>query len=107
VTPSFGAAIGPASASVSLAPVTFCGKGASYKIDYRKGTRTVWMAHNLRKIRSFVSERIVKVKAGAHPKFGITVHVPTDKCTATRSGDCSDFTNDTTLYHYKVGTTGQ
>ena len=106
VTPSFGASIGPVGASFSAGSVRFCGKGASYQIDYRKGARTVWMAHNLRKISTFVSERIVKVHAGAHPRFGITVHVPTDKCTDTWHGDCSDYTNDTTLYHYKIGTSG-
>jgi hypothetical protein len=106
VTPSFGAAIGPVGASVSLGSIRFCSSSASYVIDYRKGARTVWMAHNLRKISSFVSERIVKVHAGAHPKFGITGHVPTDKCTASRSGDCTDYTNDTTLYHYTIGTSG-
>lgn len=106
VTPSFGAAIGPAGVSFSAGSITFCDKGASYQIDYRKSTRTVWMAHNLRKINTFVSERIVKVPRGAHPRFGITVHVPTDKCTDTRAGDCTDFTNDTTLYHYKIGTSG-
>lgn len=106
VTPSFGASIGPVGASVSLGSITFCDDNASYDIDYRTGTRTVWMAHNLRKINSFVSERIVKVHAGAKPQFGITVHVPTDKCTDTWHGDCSDYTNDTTLYHYHIGTSG-
>jgi len=32
--------------------------------------------------------------------------VPTDKCTDTWHGDCSDYTNDTTLYHYRIGTSG-
>jgi hypothetical protein len=106
VTPSFGASIGPVGASFSLGSMTFCDDGASYPVDYRSGTRTVWMAYNLRKINSLVSERIVKVNQGAHPKFEVTIHVPTDVCTDSRSGDCTDYTNATKLTTYTIGTSG-
>lgn len=106
IYPSFGAGWGSVSAGISFDPISFCGKGSSVAIDSRSGLHTAWMAHNLRAIKSFVTERIVKVPAGAHPKFKVSVHVPTDTCTQAWTSYCTAYKNGDRLVSYTIGTSG-
>lgn len=102
-----GHSVGPASASLDWGSVEFCDKAASYEVERREGAnRTVFMAHHAREVARFSSQRIVKVPAGKRPTFKVTIHLPSDDCTASRQGRCTKFVNDTITYGYVIGTTG-
>lgn len=104
---SIGHSVGPANASLDWGSVQFCDKAASYDIDRREGkNRTVFMAHHAREVARFSTQRIVKVPAGKRPAFKVTIHVPSDDCTATGYGNCTKYRNETNTYNYIIKTTG-
>lgn len=90
-----------------IGAVRFCDGPAALTVS-RRGGDAIYTANSLRNIRALSMGRIVKVKAGTHPRFTVTIKRPTDSCTTTNAaGDlCTGFRNATTTRVRKIGTGG-
>lgn len=90
------------SASADLGSVTWCDEDASLKL-FSAGN---WVLKGLGSTRHLAVDRAVKVRSGKKPRFEITVVVPTDKCTRSIQGKCTEYDNQARSATYRVGSSG-
>jgi hypothetical protein len=90
------------SASADLGSVTWCTKKASLRLSSAGN----WVLQGLGSTRHMAVDRAVKVRAGAKPRFKVTIVVPKDTCTRALQGKCIEFDNGASSATYRVGSSG-
>jgi hypothetical protein len=65
---------------------------------------------NLNGVKNVAFQRFVRVKAGTHPKFKVTIKRPVDYCTSVNipsSGVIEDCNDASKTRHWTIGTNGR
>ena len=93
------------SGTVNLGSVDFCDARARFGRSRKTASTSVYRANMLGRTSHVSAQRWVKVARGARPKFEVTVRTSRDRCTASRDGWCTAYTNGSAAKTWSIGTT--